>query len=83
MTFPRNVESVKEVIKKETIQELSKKELVSFEIFRSNKPISKYEFVEYSGLANRTAERLLKRFVDLELIKTEGSGRSTKYIINE
>ena len=41
----------------------------------SNKPISKSEFVEYSGLTNRTAEKLLKRFVDLELIKTKDSGR--------
>lgn len=83
LTFPRNIEAIKEVIDKEEIQELSKNELVSFEIFRSNKPISKLEFVEYSGLATRTAERLIKRFVDLKLIRIEGSGRSTKYIINE
>lgn len=83
LTFPRNAESIKEVIKTKTIQELSKKELVSFEIFRGNEPVSKSEFVEYSDLANRTAERLLKRFVDLELIKIVGSGRSTKYIITE
>lgn len=83
LTFPRNTESIKEVIKKGDIEELNKKELISFEIFRNNKSISKSEFVEYSGLATRTAERLLKKFVNLELIKIEGSGRSTKYIINK
>lgn len=54
-----------------------------FEIFRSNKPVTKVEFVEYSGLAIRTAERLLKQFIEFKLISMQGAGKSTKYIINE
>jgi len=83
LIFPRNTEAVKEIIEKDTINDLSTNELTAFEIFRNNKPVSKSEFVEYADLAVRTAERLLKKFVDMGLIKIEGAGRSTKYVINE
>jgi len=83
LIFPRNTEAVKKIIDKDSINDLSTKELTAFEIFRNNKPVSKSEFVEYADLAVRTAERLLKKFVDMGLIKIEGAGRSTKYVINE
>jgi ATP-dependent DNA helicase RecG len=83
LTFPRTTEAIKYVIDKGSINELNKDELKAFEIFRSNKPVTKAEFVEYTDLATRTAERLIKKYVDLNLIKVQGSGKSTKYIINE
>jgi ATP-dependent DNA helicase RecG len=83
LTFPRTTEAVKEVINKGEIVGLSAEELKNFEIFRKNKPISKSEFVVFSGLATRTAERYLKEWMDKGLLKRVGAGPSTKYKINE
>lgn len=83
LTFPRTSDAVKEVIGKSGIEELSTIELKNFEIFREKRPVSKSEFVEFSGLAPRTAERYLKEWADKELIIKIGSGPSTKYILNE
>jgi len=82
LTFPRNIEAVKDVIGRDSTNSLTDNELKHFEIFRSNKPVTKNDFVFYSGLPTRTAQRMLKKFVDLKLIKAKGSGRSTEYIIN-
>ncbi len=83
ITFPRTIEAVSKVIHKESINELNKDELSAFEIFRNGKSLKKVEFAIQTGLPNRTAERLLKKFTDLHLIKKHGSGPSTNYIINE
>ena len=40
-------------------------------------------FIEYTALAERSAQRLLKKWVDSELIVSEGAGRSTRYRLNE
>ena len=83
LTFPRNTEAIREVISNGSINELNKEELSAFEIFRNNKYITKSEFAGQTGLPNRTAERLLKKFVDLKLIYKQGSGSNTSYYINE
>lgn len=83
LTFPRNSDAVKEVIGKGSIDELSNDELKNFEIFREKRPISKSEFVDFSGLATRTAERYLKEWTDNGLLSKVGSGPSTKYLMNE
>lgn len=83
LTFPRTIEAVKDVIQKGYISELDNNELKAFEIFRNNNAISKNDFVFYSGLTTRTAQRMLKKFVDLKLINAEGEGRSRVYIINK
>ena len=83
LTFPRTVEGVKETIGKETIDSLSSEELQNFEIFREKRPISKSNFVEFTGLATRTAERYLKEWTDKGLLIKVGSGPSTKYQMYE
>lgn len=83
LTFPRNAEAVKEVIGKGSIDNLSEVELENFEIFRGKRPVSKSDFVGFSGLAARTAERYLKEWTDNGLLHKIGSGRSTKYVLNE
>ena len=52
-----------------------------FEFFRNNKQLSKSEFAELANLSSRTAERYIKQFVDLKLIKVIGGGKYTKYEI--
>jgi ATP-dependent DNA helicase RecG len=83
LTFPRTAEAVKEILGKGSIDNLSSEELKNFEIFRQQRPISKLEFVEFSGLASRTAERYIKEWVDSGLLMKVGSGPRTKYKMNE
>lgn len=83
LTFPRTQQAVKEVIDNSGIKELSAGELKNFEIFREKIPVSKSEFVEFTGLANRTAERYLRDWTDKGLLIKTGSGPSTKYLMNE
>jgi ATP-dependent DNA helicase RecG len=83
LTFPRILEAVKDVIHNEKIKILNNNELSSYDIFRNGKPLTKSEFVKQTGLPDRTAERLLKKFTDLKLLKKQGLGPSTNYIINE
>ncbi|MEX0813910.1 MAG: ATP-binding protein [Chitinophagales bacterium] len=83
LTFPRTVEAVRELPTGGAVGELDNQELKLFELFRSNKAYSKSEFVEQTGLASRTAERMLKRWVDLNLLRKEGGGKYLKYVINE
>ena len=81
VTFPRTIETIKKSLDNESLQKLSKDELNAFELFRGFKTFSKDEFAKRNGLPKRTAERLLKKFVDLDLIERQGSGPSTHYII--
>lgn len=83
LTFPRNAESVRAVINRTGIEELSIEEVKYFEILRKRKAISKAEFVEFTDLPSRTAERYLKDWSDKGLIVRTGSGPSTKYILND
>lgn len=83
LTFPRNAEAVKEVIGIGSIDNLSEEELQNFEIFRGKRPVSKSDFVDFTRLASRTAERYLKEWTDTGLLRKVGSGRSTKYVLNE
>jgi predicted HTH transcriptional regulator len=83
VTFPRTTEAVRGIIKKQPIEKLSKDELSAFEIFREHKLVSKVDFAKQAGLTNRTAERILKKFTDTNLIRKQGAGPKTNYIINE
>jgi ATP-dependent DNA helicase RecG len=82
LTFPRTTDAVKDVIGKGSINELNNEDLKNFEIFREKRPVSKSEFVEFTGLATRTAERYLKEWSDKGLLIKVGSGPSTKYLMN-
>jgi ATP-dependent DNA helicase RecG len=83
LTFPRTIEGVKELPMGGEIGELDDLELKFFELFRNKQPYSKSEFVEQTGLASRTAERMLKRWVELNLLRKEGGGKYLKYVVNE
>ena len=82
LSFPRTSEGVKEIVGKSNINDLSSEDLKNFEIFREKRPVSKSEFVQFSGLAARTAERYLKDWLDKGLLHKIGSGPSTKYQMN-
>jgi ATP-dependent DNA helicase RecG len=83
LTFPRTSEGIKSVISTKGIEKLSDEELRFFEIFREQDYVTKSEFIAFTNLAERSAQRLLKSWSDEGIIVSEGAGRSTKYRMNE
>jgi len=83
LTFPRTIDGVKSVIKTKGIELLNNQELGFIEIFREQEYVTKADFISFTNLAERSAQRLLKNWVDEGLIVSEGAGRSTKYKLNE
>lgn len=83
LTFPRTAEGVKSTIEIKSISNLSDDELRYFEIFREKDYVNKSQFIEFTGLPERSAQRQLKKWVDEGIIISEGGGRSTKYRTNE
>ncbi len=83
LTFPRTSEGIKSVISANGIEKLSDEDLRKFEIFREQDYVTKSEFIAFTQLAERSAQRLLKSWSDEGLIVSEGAGRSTKYRLNE
>jgi ATP-dependent DNA helicase RecG len=82
LTFPRTSEGVKSVIGNPAIESLDKEELAYFELFREEKLVSKSDFVTYTSLPERSAQRILKDWVESGIIETIGAGRGTKYRLN-
>ena len=83
LTFARTTQGLKSLIKNAKNLNISDEELKLFEIFREKRPVSKSDFVSYSGLASRTAERYLQEWTENKMLTKIGSGPITKYIINE
>lgn len=83
LKFERTTKGLENLIDNKAIKGLNADDLNVFEIIRSRGPISKSSIVEMVNLTPRTTERLLKKLVDKSLIMVEGSGRSTKYRLND
>jgi len=83
VTFLRSDEDLENVLPKDLVNKLKPNELKTYEIIREKRTLSKSDFAKLSGLPDRTAERLLKKFVDLGLLLKRDSGPATKYIIND
>ena len=48
-------------------------------ILQSEHPITRAEYEVAMNMTSRTAQRHLKLFIERELIKPDGNGRSVKY----
>ena len=83
LTFPRTRDGVKDLPMAGNFDQLDNHEIQLFELFRTNKSYSKSEFAEETDLTYRTAERMLKKWVELDLLRKEGGGKYLKYVINE
>lgn len=79
LTFARTTVGLKEIIDMASSYNLTDKEVRHFEIFRIQKFVTKSQFLEYTNLPERTAQRQLKKWVEEKLITKIGAGRSTKY----
>lgn len=83
LVFPRNQQGVKTLLEKTLLQSLNEDDLKKFEIFRRNEPVSKIAFAKYARISDRSAERFLKEWTELGLLKRIGAGPSTTYMISE
>lgn len=83
VTFPRSSYAVESILSGKIRKTLKKNELTAYEFFREKRILNKSDFAKLTGLSDRTSERLLKKFVDLDLVLKQDSGPATKYRINE
>ena len=83
LSFPRTNQGIRDIENKSELMLLSKEEMMHYQLFRNRKPMSKSDFAEQTELPSRSAERLLRKFVDYKLIERLGAGRSTQYVLRE
>lgn len=83
LSFARNVEGVKEILKEKSGKgdELKQDELDVYEYIKVNGPVRRADIDEVFDFETRATQRILKELVGSELIEVQGSGRSTKYVI--
>ena len=80
LTIFRHDEAVISQISPDKLQQLSTSELEGWRKIVNRDLVSTSEYVELVGNIDRkTAQRHFKKFIKLELIITEGDGRSLKY----
>ena len=73
---PRKDEKVDSII-----ANLKDEELKGYEYLKLRKKVSKKQYAEYLQLDEKKAQRQLSKFKELKLVKQEGKGRATEYIL--
>ena len=81
LTFPRNMESVKNVSSHKSLAKLSEEELVGYEFIKLKGKITRKEYEKHFNYDKKKAERHLTKMNDEDLIGRKGSGPSTYYEI--
>lgn len=82
LTFPRTEMGLRSSYDHEAISQLKENEVRALSVFRPDTPLAKVKFFELAKLeSERTAERMLKRFVELGLVQKVGEGKNTTYLI--
>lgn len=79
LTLYRHPESATRVLPPEVLGSLNKDELVGWEHLASTTSTTMATYSQFMGFDNRKAQRHLKQFVDLGLLRRVGSGRFTIY----
>ena len=70
LTFPRNIEAVKNLGSKKAISQLTDEELMGYEWIRTLDEISAKEYAANFNISSRTASRHLSRMLELGMIET-------------
>lgn len=79
-TFARSSESAGRVSPRAGLDRLDENEIQGFEFVRLNGPVSRQDYQEAMSISTvKTAERQLKKMVDLGLVRRIGAGPATKY----
>lgn len=79
LTFPRSIESVKNVSSNTSITELSNDELKGYEWIRQQRIVSKKEYAKHFGFDDKKALRHLSKMRKLGILKGEGRSNSPDY----
>ncbi|MBS7565305.1 hypothetical protein KHS38_12905 [Mucilaginibacter sp. Bleaf8] len=79
LTFPRNMEAVKSVSAAPGIKSLTEEEIKGYEFIKASGSVSRSDYEKEFGLLRKSAERQIKRLVDLSLIVKEGGSKNTVY----
>jgi ATP-dependent DNA helicase RecG len=78
-TFPRSLDSLKEVAGNDKLKELNGDELRGYEYIRLVKKTTRKEYETQFGYDTKKAERHLKRMTEIGLIQKKGSSTATYY----
>lgn len=83
LTFPRSIQSIKDLSGNESFLKLNTNEIKVYQLFRDKKSLSKANIVSLLSVSQRTAERILQRLVSNNFIRKVGAGSTTTYSIIE
>ena len=79
LSITRNIVFSKEDIKK-IIESLKEEEKKAYNYIRNKLKTSKSDYKTYAKIDDKKAQRILKKLVDVRLVKIEGKGKATKYV---
>jgi len=83
LTLYRSMESAAQTLPTEILESLNKDEIAGWQYLSSNIATTKTEYAKQLKFDDRKAERHLKKFVDLGILRRIGTGRSTKYQVSQ
>ena len=63
------------------MKDLNPKEKEGYETIRIQGSITSSEYLKVLDVSERTARNHLKKMVDLGLLRVEGEGKATKYVV--
>ncbi|MCP4628689.1 MAG: hypothetical protein GY850_35055, partial [bacterium] len=79
LTIYRSKSAATAKLDKELLEALSKKEKTGWQWLAGRAEATRAEYAKTLGITARTAQRHLKKFVELGLLRKEGAGSSTRY----
>jgi ATP-dependent DNA helicase RecG len=79
LTIFRSAESAARALKPEVLASLNDDEQAGWQFLATQHGVSKADYAEAMGFDDRKAQRHLKRFVELGLVRRLGSGKATSY----
>ena len=80
LTITRNIIPSKEEIQS-LIKNLKGKEKEAYEYLTRETRTSKSDYAAYAKVNDKEAQRILKKLVDVGLVRTEGKAKATKYVV--
>lgn len=83
LTIYRSMESPTQTLPTEILESLNKDEMAGWQFLSSNIATTKTEYARHMKFDDRKAERHLKKFVELGILRRIGTARSTKYQVSQ
>ena len=81
LTLYRNAAAAVSGLGREVAEELSNAERVGWEWLATKEIVTASEYQTAMNMPNRTAKNHLKKLTDLGLLRMDGAGRATRYLV--